>query len=290
MTRTVTLCLSSGYGTPYIHQPIYWQLSVGDKWIPPSGPVRVPKSGGGDSPKTYVGDVATGMAMALAAASKEGRASVSGVTSVMMAPAGGREPDTLPPGDPKEGWAPAKGPDKYEEVFCFDFETDADRLDYGVAGVNTQNELERGGTGSQLRVALLVRGGEPPVRVFRTTPRAIFEARNGWEGDPLEAGGEEMWPQVGDPSRRGRPPLHPADWGSYGDYGIFPAPRLLSVQSLAWHDPHMLAWVPIEGLCREVGHSGLGTVHPGAEEMERDRIGADWEGAVARVPQEETRS
>lgn len=154
-TRKVRIHLNSGCSTPFIHQPIYIQLSIANKWVPPNGPIRIPPRGDtAKSPKTPVSSIAGAIRGALLSAGNTGRAKVRNVSPIST----------------------SKSPKSKATNFSFTFETNAAEIDYGVTGISIKKGKDKRPSSTQLKIAIEVGSGRHRFRVKKVPGDRVFQA------------------------------------------------------------------------------------------------------------------
>ncbi len=214
--REVTVLISSGCNTPYVHQPIYVQLSVGNEWVPPA-PFRFPPKllrpdGKPDnSPATDINQIANSLRHALIGAGL--------APSRVKQQAGNKKA-----GDRTD----YKG--RFQEVDSFKFSTPEKEVDYSVVGVeyDKKDHFEKPG-GTQLKMAIEVGPGTGDFAVKTVKDSTLWahwavggatkRKRKGWrdkKGKPL------------------RPHDVPFDAVVFGPEGGIVGDKFFV---LGWHDP-----------------------------------------------------
>jgi hypothetical protein len=209
-TRQVTIRLSSCCGTPFIHQPVYLQLSSGEVWIPLDGPIRVPPRGDkSPSPKVSVADIAAALGKAVVAAQVAGGAKVGNVTPVTRGP-----------------WVDEDGNQHGSaEVFEFSFATEDDEIDFSVSGVEFDASGHEYSGGTQLKLAVLVGAGDNEFEVKPVPMVRLVET--GASGKPWRK------PPGGIVPKRKRIRVRRGEGGRFGDPPLFPPP---DIRPRAWQD------------------------------------------------------
>lgn len=163
-TRTVKISVSAKCGTPYIHQPFYIQLSIGNQWVP-AKPMRFPpnrlKPDGSpdDSPVIDVYDVAAALYNAVKATGASMRSF-------------NRTADF--------GKKTKAGEYRVNEVDSFTFNTDAGEVDYSCVGVEptTTGETPQGECPFNLVVEVEKGPGEFVVK--HVPEQTLYKYRSGW--------------------------------------------------------------------------------------------------------------
>jgi len=170
--RKVTVSIASNCGGAEIHQPIWIQLSIGERWVPHDGPKRFPPLNpdgssptgtGAGSPTVQVKDVAETLREHMAASPLIGHG-VSDAHNVT-------------------GVSEVKTDQGTTSIFSFSFETEMSEVDYSVNGVTLGTSPSRTGTdgpagtpGTQLDMCLTVEEGEGEFRVKKVSVASLFEA------------------------------------------------------------------------------------------------------------------